>query len=61
MFLKLKMSPKLNHIEIDAEEIGSMISMDTSCPGWISGSVSKAMRLMELIILLVLVACNLDA
>ena len=52
-------SPSL--IDIDSEVIASMISFDTSCPGWISGSVSKAMRLMELIILLLLVACNLDA
>ena len=51
-------SPSL--IDIDSV-IASMISFDTSCPGWISGSVSKAMRLMELIILLLLVACNLDA
>ena len=47
-------------IDIDSEFIASMISLDTSCPGWISGSDSKAMRLIELIILLFLVTCDLD-
>jgi len=47
-------------IDIDSEFIASMISLDTSCPGWISGSDSKAMRLIELIILLFLVTCYLD-
>jgi hypothetical protein len=47
-------------IDIDSEFIASMISLDTSCPGWISGSDSKAMRLIKLIILLFLVTCDLD-
>ena len=47
-------------IDIDSEFIASMISLDTSCPGCISGSDSKAMRLIELIILLFLVTCYLD-
>ena len=47
-------------IDTDSESIASMISLDTSCPGWISGSDSKAMRLIKLIILLFLVTCYLD-